>query len=130
MAGESRLLEEIERFERARDELREAVRDAHAATKDLRQLKREISELLEKTAKGLVDDRVGELVRSELDRVGPMLKEFSSGLYARVSTELDKLIDLSLGKEFALGKGREDLRPLLAEKLRGWLREIVEEGRP
>lgn len=124
--GMTVLEQNIARLEQATADAREATREAHAALKDLRAERAAIDRLLSRQAKDMVDEALGALVKEHLDRIGPELVEHSHAIYERVGQQVDKLIDLSLGKEFALGRGREDIRPKLAAKLREWIREELD----
>lgn len=125
--GLSQLDQRIEQFESLLEQMREATREAHSVLKQIRIERKEIDHIMLYDTKKLVDDRLGALVKAELDKVGPELREQTSKIYARVTREVDKLIDISLGREFSMRNGREDLRPQLAEKLKLWLIEVIEE---
>lgn len=107
-------------------ELKSLVRESHEVLKDLKQERRLIEKMLSDDVKKMVDDKVGEVVKTELDRIGPEIRQQSSLIYDRVSDQIDKLINLMLGNEFGSRK-HADLRPMLAAKLREWLLEIVNE---
>lgn len=126
--GPSQLEQRIEHFEILLNDMKEATREAHSTLKNIRDVHREIKNLLEADVKRMVELRTDEVVSNELDKIGPQLREQTNRIYARVGREINKLIDLSLGKEFSDINGREDLRPQLAEKFREWVREIVEEN--
>lgn len=121
------LEDQINRFNKAREELDEAIRASHEVLSDIRRERREIERLLRgKEVKKLVNDRVDEVVRTELEKIGPEVRRQTSLIYEKVGREMDKLIDLSLGEEFARSHGRESVRPQLAEKLKEWLRETID----
>lgn len=126
--GISQLDQRIARFEQLLEEMREETREAHSTLKQIHTVRREIEHMLKTDSKKMVDDRVGQVVVEELDRISPQLKEQTSRIYARVNREVDRLCDLCLGKEFAMRNGREDLRPELAEKLREWILDVIERG--
>jgi hypothetical protein len=117
----------IARFEELLEEMREATREAHSTLKEVRTQRREIEQMLGSDVRKTVEARVDSVVKGELDKIGPQLREQTSRIYARVTREVDKLIDLSLGKEFSNAHGREDLRPQLAEKMREWIKEVLAE---
>lgn len=124
--GVSNLEMRISQFETLLDEMKAETREAHSALKFLQRERKEIERLLgSKEIKKLVDARVSEVVGGHLEKIGPEIREQTNLIYARVGEQIDKLIDLSLGREFARQKGREDIRPALAEKLREWIREIT-----
>src|SRR4051812_40518747 len=112
------LEDQINRFKQARIELDEAVRLAHQTLGDMRRERREIERLLAgDDVKKLVDKRVEQVVKHRLDEIGPEVRKQTHLIYDKVGQEIDKLIELSLGKEFAV-KGRTDVRPELAAKLK------------
>lgn len=124
----SRLEETINKFERLLDEMKEETREAHAVLKQLHIVERSIKKLLSTDVKKLVDDESSVIIRAELEKLGPSLREQTNHIYDRVGREVDKIIDLCMGKEFATANNREDLRPELAAKLRLWLKEIIDEA--
>jgi len=115
----------IARFEELLEEMREATREAHSTLKEVRTQRREIEQMLSSNIRKTIEARVDAVVKGELDKIGPQIREQTSRIYARVTREVDKLIDLSLGKEFSTTHGREDLRPQLAEKMREWIKEVI-----
>jgi hypothetical protein len=117
----------IARFEELLEEMREATREAHSTLKEVRTQRREIEQMLGTDIRKTVEARVDAVVKGELDKIGPQLREQTSRIYARVTREVDKLIDISLGKEFSNAHGREDLRPQLALKMREWIKEVIKE---
>lgn len=124
--GMSELERNILRFEGARDELHAAVRDAHAVLKDLQKERREIERMMHDDVKKRVNDKVDKVVRSELEKIGPEIRKRTALIYEKVGEQIDKLINLSLGKEFSDKKGQKDLRPLLASKLREFILEVID----
>lgn len=125
--GPSMLEQRIAHFEELLEQMREETREAHSTLKQIREVHREVKHMLETDVKEMVELRTDKVICDELEKIGPQLKEQTSRIYARVGREVDKIIDISLGKEFSDRNDREDLRPRLAEKLREWLREIIDE---
>lgn len=125
MTGLAKLEETIAKLEAATEECRQATREAHEAWQQLREERKEVDRLLGQRAADLVEDRVAALVKTELEAIGPQLRDLSNGLYDRMAREADRLVDLCLGKEWAVEHGREDLRPRLAAKLREWIVEVM-----
>lgn len=120
------LEDQINRFKEARDELDASVRAAHQVLGDLLR-ERRIDRLLSgEDVKKLVDKRVEEVIKVHLDKIGPEVRNQTNLIYDKVGREMDKLIDLSLGREFSKRGPHEDIRPLLAEKLKQWLRETID----
>jgi uncharacterized protein YdhG (YjbR/CyaY superfamily) len=127
--GVQTLEEKIERFETLLEEMKEATREAHSSLKALNKERKEIERLLsDKKIKEMLDARIDEVVGTELRKIGPEIKERTTLIYDRVGAEIDKLIDLSLGKDHATQSGREDVRPGLATSLHEWLREELKKG--
>jgi chromosome segregation ATPase len=121
------LEERIAKFESLLEEMKESIRESHSTLKEMRNERREIERLLSsKELKQMVNDRVNDVVKTELDKIGPEIRAQTNRIYDKVGEQIDKLIDLSMGKEFAVANNREDIRPQLAEKLRVWIREIIE----
>lgn len=123
--GLTRLEERINEFNALLEEMRQETREAHSVLKQLHHAQREIERMLQKDVKKMVDDRAGEIISKELAELGPGIRKQTNLIYDKVGREIDKLIDLSMGKEFARQRDHEDLRPELAKKLKAWLREIV-----
>lgn len=123
--GLTELDRRIEQFENLLEQMREATREAHSVLKQIRIEHREVERLLSHEARKIVDEQMGKIVKSELDKIGPELKKQSGLIYDKVGKQVDKLIDISLGQEFSRRNGREDLRPQLALKLREWLIEVI-----
>ena len=126
--GLSQLDQRIQRFEELLEEMREATQEAHSALKQLRIERRDIEKFLSTEGKKLVEERVEEVVKTELDKIGPEVRAQTSLIYTKVGKEIDRLIDIALGKEFAIQHNRSDLRPELAVKLREWILEVIERG--
>jgi uncharacterized protein involved in exopolysaccharide biosynthesis len=124
--GISSLDQRIARFEELLEEMKEATQEAHSALKQMRIERREIERFLSTETKQMIEQRVDDIVKKELDHIGPTIREQTNQIYDRVGHEIQRLIDISLGKEFAHANGREDIRPMLALKLRIWLQEIIE----
>lgn len=125
--GPTQLEQRIEHFEDLLKQMRQETREAHSVLKQIRLERRDIERHLLTHTKKMVEDRTDEIVKTELDKIGPQVREQTNLIYAKVGHQIDKLIDMSLGKEFSSVHGREDIRPQLAEKLRTWLHEIVED---
>lgn len=115
----------IARLEQATTEVREVVAEAHAVLKDMRSERREIERLLGTHAAQLVENRLNGLVKEGMDELGRMLRETSDGIYEKVGQQVDKLINLALGPENAIGHRRENLRPKLALMLQQWVRDEI-----
>jgi hypothetical protein len=107
--GMTKLEETIARFEHARDELREATREAHAATKDLRAVAREVRDLLELEPKRTVDAAIAEKVAAGLERYGEVLSAAMSSAVDKVGTEFDRLASIYLTGADGNGPSLEEL---------------------
>lgn len=130
MTGIDKLEMRIREFEEKIHEMQEATREANMMLRDLKVQRKEVERLLAMgDVKRLVDARVDEVVRGELDRIGPEIRAHTEIIYDKVGEQIDKLIAISLGKEGSLKSKYDDLRPKLAERLRVWIREVIaEEG--
>lgn len=121
----TKLEETINKFEKAMTDLEILIREGHTLLKDLRNERKNIEKLISTDVKQMVHDQADEIVKTELDKIGPTIREQTSLIYDKVGNQIDKLIDLSLGRPFAFSRGREDIRPELAAKLGEWIREII-----
>lgn len=124
--GITSLEQKIELFEDLLKQMKEATREAHEALKPLQKERREVERLLKDGPKDRVNEEISAVVVAELKKIGPEIEERSQAIYKKVGEQIDKLIDLSMGKEFATDHGREDLRPALAKKLGIYIREVIE----
>jgi exonuclease VII small subunit len=92
----SELLEWIERFETARDQLDEKIREAHAATKACRQAKDELDarrlEILKEMA-DTVTERAADFVDTALDHLTPELKNYMDRTGRRIMSQFQQLED-------------------------------------
>lgn len=123
------LEEQINKFETALAEMREEVRMAHEATRAARTERKELERLLQnEEIKKMVHDRVDHTVKAELDKIAPEIRSYSTKLYEHVGVEIDRLIELSLGKVGSTKVGTEDIRPKLASHLKEWLRQQIRES--
>lgn len=126
MSGGIKSLEEkIDQFLELIEEMKEVTREAHSTLKMMQKERREFERYISTEGKKQINDRVDETVKNELDKIGPIIREQTNQIYDRVNKEVDKLIDLCIGKEFSFKRDHEDLRPLLADKLREWIKEII-----
>lgn len=128
--GPSMLEQRIAHFEELLEQMKAETREAHSVLKQIRNERKEVERLMSTNAKDMVERRVDEVVGKELEKIGPEVRKQTSLIYSKVGKEIDKIIDICLGKEYSQINGREDLRPQLAEKLRDWIRELImkEEG--
>jgi hypothetical protein len=127
VTGPSALEQRIERFEELLEEMRAETREAHSTLKAIRNERREIERLFKADdVSMLVEKRVTEVVKTKLDEIGPEIRDRTTLVYDKVGQQIDKLIDLSLGKKWTDKHSGEDLRPALAEKLKIWIREVID----
>lgn len=124
--GVASLEQKIQQFEELLEEMREATRTAHEALKQLRLEKREVERYLQNEGRIVVEARVNEVVKNELDKIAPEVKKHTNLIYEKIGQQLDKIIGITLGKELSTRYGTRDLRPELAEKLREWIQEIMD----
>jgi F0F1-type ATP synthase membrane subunit b/b' len=112
----------IQRFEEAQEGLREEVRNAHAATKALKEERKEAEKLIKESLKS-IETRIIKEVEKNFEQ---MQKEFAvetHRLYERVQRQVDILIDIALGKRSTRSGDKKDIRPALAAKMREWIME-------
>lgn len=125
--GLNMLERRIKQFEDALEEMRLTTSEAHSALKQLREERRLIENLLKgDDVKKLVSLRVNEVIVTTLDEIGPHIRQQTNEIYAKVGEQIDKLIDIALGDEFAKEHDRIGLRSQLAVKLKIWIREVID----
>jgi chromosome segregation ATPase len=90
---------ELERLEAAVGECREMIREAHAATKDLRAAVREAKRELQDLAQDEVSARIQGEVSRQLEELGERTREPVSTATQKVITEFDRFGESLLGKE-------------------------------
>ena len=92
-------MSELDRLEAAMGECREMIREAHAATKDLRAAVREARQEL----RGLAQDEVAAHIRAEVSRqledLGERTSEAVTAATQKVIAEFDRFGESLLGKE-------------------------------
>jgi DNA topoisomerase VI subunit B len=90
---------EVERLEAAVGECREMIREAHAATKDLRAAVREAKREMQDLAKDEVGARIQDEVSRQLEELGERTREAVSAATQKVIAEFDRFGETLLGKE-------------------------------
>jgi hypothetical protein len=90
---------ELERLEAAVGECRDMIREAHAATKDLRAAVREAKRELQDLAQDEVSARIQGEVSRQLEELGERTREAVSTATQKVITEFDRFGESLLGKE-------------------------------
>jgi DNA topoisomerase VI subunit B len=90
---------EVERLEAAVAECREMIREAHAATKDLRVAVREAKREMQDLAKDEVGARIQDEVSRQLEELGERTREAVSTATQKVIAEFDRFGETLLGKE-------------------------------
>lgn len=93
------LEERIAKLERASDEIREATRLAHEATKDLRALIREAREILSTKP---ITDRIDDNVKAGLEEYAGTIKAAQEAAVDRVARTFDELAAIYLGEDEGL----------------------------
>jgi chromosome segregation ATPase len=90
---------EVDRLEAAISECREVIREAHAATKDLRAAVREAKQ----EVRALTTDEVAANIRAEvsqqLEELGERTREAVTAATQKVISEFDRFGEALLGKE-------------------------------
>ena len=92
-------MSDLERLEVAVGECREMIREAHAATKDLRSAVREAKGELRALAKDEVAAQVQLEVSRQLDELGERTREAITTATQKVIAEFDRFGESLLGKE-------------------------------
>jgi hypothetical protein len=96
---EEAAVNEQERLEAAVGECREMIREAHAATKDLRAAVREAKRELQDLAKDEVSARIQGEVSRQLEELGERTQEAVNTATQKVIAEFDRFGESLLGKE-------------------------------
>jgi hypothetical protein len=96
---EEAAVNELERLEAAVGECREMIREAHAATKDLRAAVREAKKELQDLTKDEVSARIQGEVSRQLEELGERTREAVSAATQKVIAEFDRFGESLLGKE-------------------------------
>src|SRR6478752_8116270 len=92
-------MSEVDRLEAAIGECREMIREAHAATKDLRAAVREAKKELRELAQDEVAGQVQSEVTRQLDELRERTSEAVSAATQKVIAEFDRFGESLLGKE-------------------------------
>ena len=92
-------MSELERLEEAVGECREMIREAHAATKDLRAAVREAKRELQDLTRDEVGARIQGEVSRQLEELGERTREAVSTATQKVIAEFDRFGETLLGKE-------------------------------
>jgi len=90
---------ELDRLEAAMSECREMIRDAHAATKDLRAAVREAKQELNALTHDEVAAQVRQEVSRQLEELGARTGEAITAATQKVIAEFDRFGESLLGKE-------------------------------
>jgi hypothetical protein len=98
-ASEEDAVSELERLEAAAGECREMIREAHAATKDLRAAVREAKKELGTLAHGEVAAHIQLEVSRQLEELGERTREAVSAATQKVIAEFDRFGESLLGKQ-------------------------------
>lgn len=92
-------MSEVDRLEAAVGECREMIREAHAATKDLRTAVREAKKEMSALARDEVAAQVQAEVSRQLEELGIRTSEAISAATQKVIAEFDRFGESLLGKE-------------------------------
>lgn len=131
MPGIEHLEAKIAELHELMEQIQEERREANSTLKLLQKERRESERYLRTVGKEMMEEAFSNMLKAELDLLGPRMREHTNSIYDKIATETDRLIDLCLGAEYSASKGRPDLRPQLAEKLKIWVFEIIrQEGLP
>ena len=99
LAGEEDTVSEMDRLEAAIGECREMIREAHAATKDLRAAVREARQELRALANDEVAAHLRMEVSRQLEELGERTQEAVTAATQKVISEFDRFGESLLGKE-------------------------------
>jgi hypothetical protein len=97
--SEEDAVSELDRLEAAMSECREMIRDAHAATKDLRAAVREAKQELRVLATDEVAAHIQAEVSRQLEELGERTGEAVTAATQKVIAEFDRFGEALLGKE-------------------------------
>jgi Sec-independent protein translocase protein TatA len=97
--SEEAAVSELDRLEAAAGECREMIREAHAATKDLRAAVRDAKRELQDLAKDEVAAQVHGEVSRQLEELGEQTSAAIKAATQKVITEFDRFGEALLGKE-------------------------------
>ena len=92
-------MSELDRLEAAVSECRETIREAHAATKDLRAAVREAKRELQDLAKDEIAAHIHREVSRQLEELGERTQEAVSTATQKVIAEFDRFGESLLGQE-------------------------------
>ncbi len=98
-AGEEDAVSELDRLEAALGECREMIREAHAATKDLRTAVREAKQEVRALAADEVAPHLQAEVSRQLEELGERTREAVTAATQKVISEFDRFGESLLGKE-------------------------------
>ena len=106
-------MSELDRLEAAAGECRELIREAHAATKDLRAAVREAKRELQDLAKDEVAAHIQREVSRQLEELGEQAREAVSVATQKIIAEFDRFGESLLGKEtyWQTASGRRAVTP-------------------
>jgi DNA topoisomerase VI subunit B len=93
------VVSELDRLQAAIDECREMTREAHAATKDLRNAVREAKQEMRAIAQDEVAAQIHQEVSRQLDELGERTSEAITTATQKVIAEFDRFGESLLGKE-------------------------------
>jgi len=97
--SEEAAVSELDRLEAATGECREMIREAHAATKDLRAAVRDAKRELQDLAKDEVATQVQREVSRQLEELGEQTSAAITAATQKVIAEFDRFGEALLGKE-------------------------------
>ena len=92
-------MSEVDRLEAAVSECREMIREAHAATKDLRTAVREAKQEMRTLAQDEVAAHIQHEVSRQLEELGQRTQEAVTAATQKVIAEFDRFGEALLGKE-------------------------------
>lgn len=110
----------LNKYEQSKQELRELVRDAHGAIKDMRKLLKEFEDFRKEAEKELnkqVDEQVGPIVEENLNYLTGQFKKFCEQSEERIYARFDQLGDILLGEDKQSKRKGERSLPEIAKDI-------------
>jgi Sec-independent protein translocase protein TatA len=110
----------LNKYEQSKQELRELVRDAHGAIKDMRKLLKEFEDYRKEAEVALqkqVDEHVGPLLEENLNHLTVQFKKFCDQSEERIYARFDQLGDILMGEDKQSKKKGERSLSQIAEDI-------------
>lgn len=99
---------------------------AHEITKSMKEERKALETAKKEIFDGW-DKLLGAHVKKELDSIGEQADKAADHIYKKVGEQIDILINLTLGTMGIRTGKKMDVRPIMAERLKLLIEELVEE---